>query len=86
MQCYQRNAGGDSLRTTTRWDPTWKLDTVSGTWAAKARFVAREYRTQEWWLDDLFAASSHPLLSRVVDHLSLKLNLSRFTIDATNAF
>ena len=40
----------------------------------KARFVAREYRTQEWWLDDLFAASSHPMVSRVVDHLYVKLN------------
>ena len=43
-------------------------------------------KTSEWWLDDLFVASSHPLLSRCIDHLVLKLGLARYTDDATSAF
>ena len=66
---------------TTAWVIDYKEDRG---W--KARFVAREFKKQEWWLNDLFAASSHPMLHRVIDHLSLKLGQHTFGCDATNAF
>eukprot|EP00971_Amphidinium_carterae_P197342 3917089-Amphidinium_carterae.1 len=40
----------------------------------------------EWWLADLFAPSSSPSTSRVIDQIALQLRLGRFCLDATNAF
>ena len=34
----------DAIRITTKWENTWKLDSVLGQWACKARFVDREFQ------------------------------------------
>ena len=62
----------------------WVMEIKNGIW--KARFVAREFKKQWWWLEGLFAVSSHPIGHRVIDHIAMKLNLPRFTFDARRAF
>eukprot|EP00971_Amphidinium_carterae_P309332 6147173-Amphidinium_carterae.1 len=52
----------------------------------RCRYVCKEFKTVQWWLDDLFAPSSTPVTSRVIDHVALRLRQGTFVIDATNAF
>ena len=67
-------------RISTRWEVVKRPGMVK-----RARFVAREFESQEF-LDDLFSPSSRHSTSRIIDYIALKRRLCTFISDVTNAF
>ena len=68
-----------------RWDHIYKWDANLGCRVAKSRYVAREFKWQEY-RDDLFTPGSSMAESRVVDYVALKHAWPTFTVDAEDAY
>ena len=74
----------EKLRITTRWEIRAK--TVKGETTARARYVAREFKTADPWRTDLFAPSSGVSTSRVVDALAVRNDWPTMGVDISSAF
>ena len=78
-----REKGAGMKKLTTRWVKAWRFR--DGAWDFKARLVGREYRWQEF-RDDLFAPGASHCVSRVIDFLALKMNLSPIHLGLCGCF
>ena len=75
----------DAIRITTKWENTWKFDSVPGQWACKARFVAREFKWAAF-RNDLCTPASGFLSSRCVDYVAIRNQQKTLVLDGICAF
>jgi hypothetical protein len=69
----------------TRWEENLKVDD-SGTLVLRERFVCREFKSEDPWRTDLFAPTTSPTTSRLIDLVAIKRGWITMKADVSVAF